>query len=85
MSIFDRNVPFNYVNDIIPHSKDANLLAISCRANIYDHNLSCNSTISELRIYDLRYPSESTMRISTENSITKFISFDSNVRENYGN
>lgn len=84
MSITDRNVPFSYVNDIIPHCQDSNLLAVSCRTNIFNHNLNHDSLMSELRIYDLRYPSESTMRISTENYINKFISFNSDFKENYG-
>lgn len=84
LSIFDQNVPFNYVNDIIPHKNDANLFAISCKTENFNPNFNCDSSLSELRIYDLRYPKESTMRISTEIPITKFISFDSNIKENFG-
>ena len=42
-------------------------------------------TISEVRIYDLRYPKESTMRVATDSPVVQFIAYDSFIQETTGN
>ena len=80
LMISDLNVPFCSVNTLITHHNDPNLIAISCQTDVYSPVLSCDEITSEVRIYDIRYPKESTMRIASDIPITQFISFES-----YGN
>lgn len=80
--ISDKNVPFCSVTELITHDTDENLIALSCKtAGLIDSNTS----LSEMRIYDIRYPKESVMRIETQTPVSEFIYFDHYVAEKSGN
>ena len=82
--ISDQHVPFHNVQALTTHEHDNNLIAISCKTDAYSHISSNYAPVSELRIYDFRYPKESTMRIATDSPIVQFIAFDSFIEQNTG-
>lgn len=82
--ISDRHAPFHSVQALVPHEHDSNLIAISCKTDSYDHSNNNYAPVSELRIYDFRYPKESIMRVATDFPIVQFVTFDSFIQENTG-
>ena len=83
--ISDQHVPFHNIQALIPHEHDSNLIAISCETDFSNHFSNNYAPISEVRIYDCRFPKESTMRIETPSPIVQFIAFDSFIQETSGN
>ena len=79
--ISDQNVPFISVSALIAHDTDENILAISCKT---DYLIDNPASLSELRIYDIRYPKESILRIAPRAPISEFIYFDSYFDETSG-
>lgn len=84
MSVSDRHVPFQKIDALIPHNSDQNLVALSCQVDTFTVESNVNRKNTEIRLYDLRYPKESTMRISCCSPVTQFLSFGSFFCENYG-
>lgn len=81
--ILDQIVPFRDVSALIAHESDENLVAISCKNNISPgYNSYC--PLYELRIYDIRYPKESVVRIAAQSSVSEFIHYSSYIDEKSG-
>lgn len=80
--ISDQNVPFQNVSTLIAHDRDENIITMSCKT---DQSIDNKASLSELRVYDIRYPKESILRISSSAPISEFIYFDSYFGERSGN
>lgn len=76
-NIKDFSVPFSEVSSFLSHKQDENLISV----------LSLTDSVprsKELRIYDLRYPKESTIRVGLDESIADVFYFDSFIDDTTG-
>lgn len=80
--ISDHNLPFRRITALITHDSDENLIALSCKT---DNMTNIEILSSELRVYDIRYPKESIMRIAEQTPVSEFVHFDSFFEEKLGN
>ena len=78
LNVKDVNVPFFGVSSFLSHKNDENLISFTCLKDL-------EPLSKELRIYDLRYPKESTIRVSLDESIDEIIYFDSFKSDQTGN